>query len=483
MIIWGVTAMTHDAAVSVIRDSGEILFAAHAERYSKQKFDKDLHPALIDEARSYGEPDVIAFYENPWKKRWRQFKSGHLGYVFDMQRWPKRYMKSFGLKASVKYVDHHISHAAAAYFTSHFSEATAVVIDAVGEVLTASVWHVIDGEFKLKKTLKFPYSIGLLYSAFTQRCGLKPNEEEYILMGMAAYGEPKHVVEIADDFLDSNLNPRVPVHYGIGEWMPEAKLEDLAASIQHICEKQVLKFMTDAFHLTKCAKLVYGGGVALNCVINASLLQNTGFNEVWIMPNPGDAGSSLGAAAYVTKERLKWQGPYLGTDVPGKYPVSRACDLLVAGEIVGIANGRAEFGPRALGNRSLLADPRNPDVKNKVNEVKRRQEFRPFAPAVLEEHARDWFELSPAPTPYMQFTTKCRRPDEVSAICHVDGTSRVQTVSKEDHPDFHELLQEFHRRTGCPMLLNTSLNIRGKPMVNDRADADLFEQKYGVPVL
>ena len=483
MIVWGITAMTHDASISVVRDDGEILFAAHSERYTGKKFDRNLCLNMIDEAYHYGgTPDVVAFYENPWKKKWRQLSSGHIGYALDMSRWPRHYLSGFDLK-KIKYVDHHISHAAAGYYTSEFNEATVVIIDAVGEVLTASAWHVKDGKFKLKKKLKFPHSIGLMYSAFTQRCGLKPNEEEYILMGMAAFGEPKYAVPIIEEFLDDDLNPRVPMHQGIGNWMPDAKHEDLAASIQLICEKQVRGFLIDAFKLTKCPKLVYGGGVALNCVINAGLLKNTGFNEIWIVPNPGDAGSSLGAAAYMAQKRLRWRGPYLGTNIPGDYPVASACDLLASGEVIGIANGRAEFGPRALGNRSLLADPRTLEMKDKVNEIKRRQKFRPFAPAILEEHARDWFETSPFPTPYMQFTLQCKRPDDVPAICHIDGTSRVQTVSEKDHPGFYNLLQEFYNRTGCPMLLNTSLNIRGKPMVNDRIDADLFEQEYGIQVL
>jgi carbamoyltransferase len=290
-------------------------------------------------------------------------------------------------------------------------------------------------------------------------------------------------VNIIEEFLDDDMNPRKPMHHGIGNWMPNAKVEDLAASIQFICEKQVRGFIIDAFQATKCPKLVYGGGVALNCVVNANLLKHTGFNEIWIMPNPGDAGSSLGAAAYATQNRLRWRGPYLGSDISGEYPVSTACDLLVSGEVIGIANGRAEFGPRALGNRSLLADPRTLEMKDKVNEIKRRQKFRPFAPAILEEHAKEWFETSPFPTPYMQYALKCKRPEEIPAVCHIDGTSRVQTVSESNHPGFYKLLQEFYNRTGCPMLLNTSLNIRGKPMVNDRIDADLFEKEYGVKVL
>jgi carbamoyltransferase len=227
------------------------------------------------------------------------------------------------------------------------------------------------------------------------------------------------------------------------------------------------------------------GGVALNCVANRKLFEI--YDDVHIMPNPGDAGSSLGAAALhyynITAKRVEWQGPYLGSNIPGTYPVKKALRSLERGEIFGIANGRAEFGPRALGNRSLLADPRGGDIKNRMNAIKKRQKFRPFAPVILAEHCDEYFEMPQEglQSPYMQFVAKCKKPEEFPAIIHADGTSRVQTVPR-DGSGIRELLEKWYVLTGCPMLLNTSLNIRGEPMVNDRADADRFEVLYGVKV-
>jgi carbamoyltransferase len=204
--------------------------------------------------------------------------------------------------------------------------------------------------------------------------------------------------------------------------------------------------------------------------------------DMWIMPNPGDCGSSLGAAALQYGKRLNWQGPYLGHDMGGEYPVDAILGELMTNKIVGVATGRAEFGPRALGTRSLLADPRGADIKDRVNEIKRRQKFRPFAPMVLEEHAEEIFNMMQEKNPYMQGTYSCLYENEYPAIVHADKTSRVQTVGKQDHPGVRALLEKWYFMTGCPMLLNTSLNIKGEPMVNNRADADRFEQRYGVKV-
>jgi carbamoyltransferase len=223
------------------------------------------------------------------------------------------------------------------------------------------------------------------------------------------------------------------------------------------------------------------GGVALNCLANRNLGQY--FDNIWIMPNPGDAGSSLGAAALAVGHRLNWRTAYLGHCISGAYPVQSLLDELLTTKIVGVASGCAEFGPRALGNRSLLADPRGPEIKDRVNEIKRRQQFRPFAPVVLEEQADQYFDMPVGwhTSRYMQSVASCRRPDLFPAIVHVDGSSRVQTVS-QDGSGIRQLLEAWYERTGCPMLLNTSLNIRGEPMVNDRADADRFEKMYGVKV-
>jgi len=221
--------------------------------------------------------------------------------------------------------------------------------------------------------------------------------------------------------------------------------------------------------------------VALNCLANRKLGEY--FENIWIMPCPGDAGNSLGAAALAHGRRLRWGNAFLGREISGEYPVGAVVDHLQSDRICGVASGRAEFGPRALGNRSLLADPRGPDIKDQVNEIKRRQKFRPFAPVILAEHVDEFFDMPRgfSTSPYMQSIATCRRPDLFPAVCHVDNTSRVQTV-EADGSGIRALLEAWYARTGCPMLLNTSLNIRGEPMVNDRADADRFEQQYGVRV-
>ena len=227
------------------------------------------------------------------------------------------------------------------------------------------------------------------------------------------------------------------------------------------------------------------GGVALNCVANSELFR--WYDNIHIMPNPGDAGSSLGAAALEyfnrTGNKVNWQTPYLGYTIAGNYPIQKALASLEKNEIFGIANGSAEFGPRALGNRSLMADPRGNEIKDRVNSIKHRQKFRPFAPVIMEEFVHEYFEMpNNTVSPYMQFVARCKKPTKFPAIIHHDGTSRVQTVNYEQHPGLYTLLKEFYKKTGCPMLLNTSLNIKGQPIVNDERDAELFAKKYGVPV-
>jgi carbamoyltransferase len=256
---------------------------------------------------------------------------------------------------------------------------------------------------------------------------------------------------------------------------------DLAAGAQELAEQLILNVMLRARQFNWSNNLVYMGGVALNCAANARIGRY--FDNIWIMPCPGDAGSSLGAAALTLGRKINWQNAFLGHDIPGPYPVNSILDRLLADKIVGVASGRAEFGPRALGNRSLLADPRGQEIKEKVNDIKRRQQFRPFAPVILEELADTYFDMPGGfgNSRYMQSVARCRVPDLFPAIVHADGTSRVQTVPR-DGSGIRELLEKWYVMTDCPMLLNTSLNIRGEPMVNNRADADRFEQQYGVKV-
>jgi len=265
------------------------------------------------------------------------------------------------------------------------------------------------------------------------------------------------------------------------KFLKDADDYDIAASAQGLCENLIYNVMRRAKDFGWSNNLVYMGGVALNCSANRHL--GDYFENIWIMPNPGDGGSSLGAAALAYGRRINWTNAFLGDAIDGAYPVNAALDYLLRDRIVGVASGRAEFGPRALGNRSLLADPRGADIKDKVNEIKRRQKFRPFAPVIMEELASEYFDMPNGfdTSRYMQVVARCRRPDLYPAITHADGTSRVQTVPK-DGSGIRELLEKWFVLTGCPMLLNTSLNIRGEPVVNDRADADRFEKLYNVKV-
>ncbi len=378
-----------------------------------------------------------------------------------------------------------MSHAAAGYFTSPFSEAAIVVADGVGEWDTFSVWVGRGRKITKVHAVRYPHSLGLLYSAFTSRCCLKPNEEEYILMGMSAYGEPRYAEDIYECFLavdPPDFRLKENVHVGIGLWRPEATHEDLAASIQAVIEQTLERLFRWVARFTGMRNVVYMGGLGLNCVANSSLARHGLFHNWWIMPNPGDAGSGLGAALALRSDFVEWRGPFLGTPINRPLNIELIVDRLCRGQVVGVANGRAEFGPRALGNRSLLADPRRSDVKARVNDIKRRQRFRPFAPAILANDANVYFNMPVASSPYMQFTAACKDAERFPGISHVDGSARVQTVERSSYSRLFDILAAWKARTGCPMLLNTSLNVRGKPLVNSWKDALEFQRAYGVSV-
>jgi carbamoyltransferase len=487
MNILGISAGFHDAGIALI-NNGEIVFASHAERYSKIKHDSEINREILADCFTHcGIPDRIAYYERPWLKKTRQLYAGQYKDLFDTsiedkirKIWPNKN------PPDIEYHGHHKSHAAAGFQTSPYDRATVVVIDAIGEWDTASIWaaEYVNGKAKYKKlwSQKYPHSLGLFYSAMTKRAGLKPLDEEYILMGMAAYAD--YDANMYGDFLADahDLQFRQNLHVGCDEYRPGMTDFEIAASAQYTLEQCLHHIILRAEELDTTGNLVYMGGVALNCKANA--LIGAYFKNIWIMPNPGDCGSSLGAAALSYSSRLNWRNAYLGTDIGGPYPVKELLSELVTNKIVGVASGRAEFGPRALGNRSLLADPRGADIKERVNAIKQRQQFRPFAPVILEEICDEYFDM-PVGWPnsrYMQTVAYCRQPDLYPAIIHADRTSRVQTVAA-DGSGIRQLLEAWFEWTGCPMLLNTSLNIRGEPMVNDRADADRFEQLYGVRVL
>ena len=444
MNIIGISEGFHDAALCLLQNS-KILYASQSERYSKVKNDPWVHPDQWPKADRY-QPNIVAYYEKPFRKNLRRLYAG--------QSWQKprvKYDYSFG---------HHQSHAAAGYYTSPFDECNILVIDAIGEWDTISVWKAKNNLMDKVYSRKYPYSLGLLYSAITQRIGLKPNEDEYITMGMSAFGNPKYDLEYL--LWENN-------HRGVGDIFPEASVEDLAASVQVLYERELLKLIEMCPH----ENLVLMGGCALNCAANSKIKGK----NIWIMPAPGDAGSAIGAAALVLKKKLKWRSPYLGYPILQGVPVKSVVRELLDNKVCGIANGKAEFGPRALGNRSLLGDPRF-DIKDTVNQIKRRQLFRPFAPAILEEFKDEYFE-GPM-NEYMQFVAKAKH--DYSSVTHVDGTARVQVVTKDCGSNLRFILEEFYEQTGCPMLLNTSLNIKGQPMVNTWEDAEEWSKKYNVAV-
>jgi carbamoyltransferase len=486
----GISAGFHDAAMAVITDKGDIAFAAHSERYSGIKHDKSLSPYLIEDALAHTDGVYqLHYYERPWLRWLRALRTGQARpstrpqNLLGQSQWDildRRKLYTHG---------HHLSHAAAQFQTSPYEEATVVVIDAIGEFDTATIWeaHYDANGFARYKRLwsqTYPDSVGLFYTAMTQRVGLRPLDEEYILMGMAAYGNTKLEPVMNNDLVASieHTTFKQNMHTGVNpNYLHGADDFDIAATTQSIAEQYIGAIMKRAQTLSPSKNLCYGGGVALNCLANRLLGEY--YENIWIMPNPGDAGSSLGASCLGYGRRVNWHSASLGHIIPGSYPVDDIMVQLLDKSIVGVASGPAEYGPRALGNRSLLADPRGTEIKEKVNDIKRRQHFRPFAPVILEELADTYFDMPRAwhTSRYMQSVARCRVPELFPAIVHRDGTSRVQTVPK-DGSGIRQLLEQWYAITGCPMLLNTSLNIRGEPMVNNRADADRFEKLYGVKV-
>ena len=502
MKILGINALNHDAAITLIdSDTGQILFAAHAERYSGIKNDSNLNKEMFEDMEKYIHKtsqstwrpsrwiDKVVYFERPWIKKLRQLKAGQYREVFSRKNLPQYHLdKVTGGEYKIdEYVDHHLSHASSTYFTSPYTESAVVVIDAIGEFDTISIWYAKGTKLEKRWSQSYPHSLGLWYSAMTQRLDLKPQEDEFILMGMAAWGRgSKELQDELRQLLNENL------HRGCLDWdsdfMPDEGTSewkfDVAHNVQVVCEEEIAKVFRKAKEVVpETDNMCYSGGVALNCVANSNVVKDQ-YPKMWILPNPGDAGSSLGCAAYVGGVHLDFMenGAFLGYDIKGDYPIDEVLDELLKGNLVGVANGRAEYGPRALGNRSLLADPRGKDIKDKMNEIKNRQKFRPFAPSVLEEHANEIFDMPTRKSQFMQHVAPCKYPDKYPAICHIDNTSRVQTVSKKDNPGYYKLIKEFYKKTGCPMVLNTSLNIKGQPIVNDEKQAKEFTKKYGVKV-
>lgn len=560
-LVLGISAFFHDSAACLLRD-GRIVAAAQEERFSRVKGDAQFprraaEYCLATAGASSGDLEAVAFYEKPLLKFERLLETyldiaprGFASFRRAAPLWMKERLHIEnhirrglgGFTGRVLYAEHHESHAASAFFPSPFHEAAILTIDGVGEWATASIGVGSGSEIELLRELRFPDSMGLLYSAFTFHAGFKVNSGEYKLMGLAPFGEPRFTKVILDELLNLHddgsftLNQRYFDYRGglrmtsrafdqlFGEpRVPEAPITsremDLAASIQAVCEEVVLRMARHAREITGSRRLCLAGGVALNAVANGKLARSGLFEDIWVQPAAGDAGGALGAAyvAWYRYFRASREIPVSGDEMQGallgpEYDRTRirsalenagvqyhavgheietvAAGLLQDGKVVGWFDGRMEFGPRALGARSILADPRDERMQSRLNrKIKFREGFRPFAPSVLEERAADYFEMT-KPSPYMTFVfpvTEHRRQagltgagglervterrSDIPAVTHLDYSARVQTVSRAVSPRFHALIAEFGRRTGYPLVVNTSFNVRGEPIVRTPEEA------------
>ena len=571
MVILGISAFYHDSAAALLKD-GEIVAAAQEERFTRKKHD----PAFPGNAIEYclgeagiGWQDVahVAFYDKPFLKFERLLETyvsfaprGFESFRMAIPVWLReklflkdllvkelrRYAADTDWESRLRFSEHHLSHAASAFFPSPFEEAAVLTMDGVGEWATTSLAIGRGNTLEVLKEIHFPHSLGLLYSAFTYYTGFKVNSGEYKLMGLAPYGEPKYVQKIFDHLVDlkadgsfrldqsyfnycTGLTMTGPKFHELFGGPPRAASEpltqhhmDLAASIQAATEKIVLQLARSIRAETGMRKLCLAGGVALNCVANGKLLRDGQFDDIWIQPAAGDAGGALGAALAVHHIQLgqsrsadgndRMRGSYLGpefvqadierrlTAAGAKFQVLADVELYQAGakalaeeQALGWFQGRMEFGPRALGGRSILGDARSPAMQSVLNlKVKYRESFRPFAPAVLREDVADWFELD-GDSPYMLLVAdvveRRRRPmseaeqklfgieklkvprSDIPAVTHVDYSARIQTVHAATNPRYHALISAFKQQTGCPVIVNTSFNVRGEPIVCTPEDA------------
>ena len=576
--IIGISAYYHDSAVALI-SNGEIISAVQEERFTRKKHDSSfpenaLKYCLNNSNLTLNDIDYVVYYEKPLLTFERLLETylgvaprGGRSFIAAMQVWLKEKLflkseiknklikvhreiinneeKSFILP-TLLFSEHHLSHASAAFYPSPFKEAVILCMDGVGEWATTSAWIGKNNEIKPLWEISFPHSIGLLYSAFTYYCGFKVNSGEYKLMGLAPYGKPNYVDKIKDNLIDIKDDGtfRLDMSYfkyhrgfrmttnkfhklfGQKPREKEGKLiqfhMDIAASIQVITEEIVIKLARSIQKETGLKKLCLAGGVALNCVANGKLLQKNIFEDVWIQPASGDAGSALGAALIGWHQHLSMpreinpddsmKGAYLGCNFSNKEIISylkkinapfeeledeelfeTISRILDQGKVIGWFNGAMEFGPRALGARSIIGDPRNKDMQSVMNlKIKYRESFRPFAPSILEEDVATQFEMN-IKSPYMLLVAPVKKElcqemtgeqqklfgieklnltrSTLPAITHVDYSARVQTVSKKTNPRYHKLISAFRKKTGCPLIVNTSFNVRGEPIVCTPQDA------------
>jgi carbamoyltransferase len=532
MKILGISAFYHDSAAALVID-GNIVAASQEERFTRKKHDSEFPIRAIESCLEIGQItaadlDYIVYYDKPLLTFERLLEtyiafapSGIRSYLAAMPVWLKQKLhvrrevrKALPTsKAKILFTEHHEAHAAAAFFPSPFAESAVLTLDGVGEWATASYGVGQGNQLRVDGELHFPHSLGLLYSAFTTYCGFRVNSGEYKLMGLAPYGEPRfrdtileHLVDLKEDGsfrMDMRYfnycqgltmtNAKFAKLLGRAPRPPESEIDDfykdMAASVQAVTELIVLRMCRFLRQYTGMTRLCLGGGVALNCVANGKILREGIFDEIWIQPAAGDAGSALGAALFVWHQLLKKPrdltdiqqasllGPAFDCDIDAPKHhfrdeselLARVSKLIADGQVVGWFQGRMEFGPRALGSRSILGDARNPEMQRTMNlKIKFRESFRPFAPIVLRDHVSEWFELE-GESPYMLLVAPVKRK-EIPAVTHVDDSARVQTVDAR-HGRLHGLLRQFHADTGCPVMINTSFNIRGEPIVCTPEDA------------
>ena len=550
MYTLGISCYYHDSSAAILKD-GKVIAAVEEERFSRKKFDDDfpkqaINWCLKESGISSKNLDSVAFYDKPVLKFERLLDNyiavaprGLYSFLDVIPKWLhkrlwvkdeiSKHLKDFN--GEIIFPEHHMSHAAHAFFTSPFDEAAILTVDGVGEWTTASFGTAHDTTIKLTNDIRWPHSVGLFYSAFTYFLGFKVNEGEYKLMGLSAYGKPKYYDLIMENLVDVKNDGSIHLNmkyfsftydkvmtnqkfsdlFGIPPRKEDSKAEqihyDIAASAQLVLEDILLKMVNHVHKKTGMVNLCFGGGVALNGVANYRILKEGPFENIHIPPSPGDGGSAVGCAQYLyycrdknkrmiedNVERIKnniFVGPSHSNDEIKSFLDINKIDykfletnsllqtvakLIVEGNVVGWYQGKMEWGPRALGNRSIIADPRNAKMKDILNEkIKHRESFRPFAPCILEEYTSEYFDVDVS-SPYMLLVAPVKKPEKIPAVTHVDGTARLQTVSKDINLLFYNLITEFYKITGVPVLINTSMNVRGEPIV------DTPEQAYNMIV-
>lgn len=473
--IWGVSGYAHDSSICVIQNN-ELKFASSVERYSRIKNDRNFHKDIIEDCLEFGYPDQLVWYENPYTKFLR---TAFFDSNFHFKNIKNIFSEHFNINCKVTYCDHHKAHLLSSLLTVPFAidKTLGVVIDTVGEFKTLSIWNIrSNSDFKLLYKHTYPDSLGLFYSAITDLIGLKPQEDEYILMGMASYGKTEKYYNFFKKYFFKNNHLIFDLRKGARGLFTEKEIEnekyDIALGAQLIYEETFINIITKFLNKLKYRKVILSGGCALNCRANSRLLKQV--DNIWTFPNPGDSGAALGAALSINPVPIKIANMFYGYNIGHNTRITEIINILLSEGIVGVMNGRAEFGPRALGNRSILADPRIFNIKDRVNDIKGREAFRPFAPAVLNTYAHKLFDIPNKNVcyEYMQYVIKSKVTN-LPGIVHIDGTSRLQVVD-EKNIFLYQILSEWYKRTNCPVLLNTSLNIKGKPLLNRLSDIKEF---------